>query len=688
MKTERYKSTITLLKSVKQTSVCVSQTVPIHLHDRYIMHLTKVLYNCGKEEYTKLGKELYNIAVRTAMRRSYSPLRFRKSDNEGFPDILKGYKKHLLSDDPNEVRAVLTMLRSVYGSYLEPHPQVDSITAPGIKPEQLSWLGDFEKFVQNKWSKPFKVQLPTWTTKYLYESNKSGPSGPSLIQSIDDIHRLMKSKEVFLNLQSYLVCTNQEGLIKYMRYLWESTTGTMVTSSTLSKLAFLPEGGGKTRTIAMVDYWSQTALLTLHQALMKLLRKMSTDGTYNQTVIAEKVKQWTAEGKPQYSFDLTTATDRFPVFLQGIVLSRLIGNKQAYHWMLLLRDRTFSSAIGDVQYSIGQPMGMYSSWAAFAVTHHALVEYCAFKERIFPFRDYVILGDDVSIANDKVAARYRDILDQLKVPLSIAKSVVPEDQSPPAAEIAKRLFVSGKEISPLPPDLILQASRNMYMFPALIRESQFRGMKLELNRWAPLKRWYSWKEQQRLEFLLSLPPSLPGSLFKTQEDWDRTFPPSGEGSYSIFDGSIPLSRVIEAIKKERLSSLSKKLDRMMKFAFKNYLVLSRDDPEGTEYDFKTSESLMQKLSAAGVAIPDSPSAVDRSPLSYVIFHQAQTLFQLRDKIYEGEITGDLDEKEYVPDILTSQYFRTKKEVYRKRISSLYDKVMKDLVQQGFSTTKR
>jgi len=35
----------------------------------------------------------------------------------------------------------------------------------------------------------------------------------------------------------------------------------------LSKLAFLSEGGGKTRVIAIGDYWSQQVLKPLHKGL-------------------------------------------------------------------------------------------------------------------------------------------------------------------------------------------------------------------------------------------------------------------------------------------------------------------------------------------------------------------------------------------------------------------------------------
>ena len=49
-----------------------------------------------------------------------------------------------------------------------------------------------------------------------------------------------------------------------------------------SKLSFLSEGGGKTRVIAIADYWTQVSLLGLHKAAMEALRKLKkTDATYD-----------------------------------------------------------------------------------------------------------------------------------------------------------------------------------------------------------------------------------------------------------------------------------------------------------------------------------------------------------------------------------------------------------------------
>lgn len=78
--------------------------------------------------------------------------------------------------------------------------------------------------------------------------------------------------------------------------------------------------------------------------------------------------------------------------------------------------RKFSCDNGHVEYKRGQPMGLLSSWAVFAYTHHMFIEFCAFQEGYHSFKDYSVLGDDVVIWNRSVASRYKDNLKILDIP--------------------------------------------------------------------------------------------------------------------------------------------------------------------------------------------------------------------------------------------------------------------------------
>jgi hypothetical protein len=92
-------------------------------------------------------------------------------------------------------------------------------------------------------------------------------------------------------------------------------------------------------------------------------------------------------------------------------------------------------------------MGAYSSWAMLAITHHALVQYAAWRvgHRVW-FSWYAVLGDDIVIADDKVANEYVKLMDELGVGIGFHKSIISNNSS---LEFAKRFYYKGKIISGL-----------------------------------------------------------------------------------------------------------------------------------------------------------------------------------------------------------------------------------------------
>lgn len=91
----------------------------------------------------------------------------------------------------------------------------------------------------------------------------------------------------------------------------------------------------------------------------------------------------------------------------------------------------------------GQPLGYYSSWPLFALSHHLLV--C--RTGVI-FTQYAVLGDDVVIADERVAGLYETGLKRLGVMISYQKSLISRTGS---AEFAKRFRVRQltKDFSPV-----------------------------------------------------------------------------------------------------------------------------------------------------------------------------------------------------------------------------------------------
>jgi hypothetical protein len=107
----------------------------------------------------------------------------------------------------------------------------------------------------------------------------------------------------------------------------------------------------------------------------------------------------------------------------------------------------------EIQYRVGQPMGMYSSWPAMAFSHHLLVQLAftiAYPLRTDYFVDYALLGDDLVIRDRAVSEAYKEVIASLGMPYAPSKSF----ESEGCAEFAKSLFKDGEDLTPLPINLL------------------------------------------------------------------------------------------------------------------------------------------------------------------------------------------------------------------------------------------
>jgi hypothetical protein len=239
----------------------------------------------------------------------------------------------------------------------------------------------------------------------------------------------------------------------------------------------------KNRIFAISDYYTQASLRPLHHALMDLLRGIPMDATWNQDQGSRQVQKWCAEGKELWSFDLSAATDRFPRRLQSTLISHLLrnyGTGLGDTWASLLCDRGYRipRSSTTVRYEVGQPMGSYSSWAAFTLTHHLMVQWAAYRigRKGRCFREYVILGDDIVIAEGRVAAEYQSLMSALGVNINLNKSL----RAKGSAEFAKRTFVGTWEITGLLWSQFNQAGNSPFGLFQLLSELKRRDFAVSL----------------------------------------------------------------------------------------------------------------------------------------------------------------------------------------------------------------
>jgi len=241
------------------------------------------------------------------------------------------------------------------------------------------------------------------------------------------------------------------------------------------RLVGLPEPAGKVRIIALVDYWTQHMLKPLHDEIFAILGKIPTDGTFDQLRPVERLLKKVGPDVVIYSYDLKAATDCLSIKAQQMILSVMFSVRLAVAWKKLIVGRAYwffglchdvpkgiypHDAAGNrlntsrgtghfpIRYAQGQPMGAYSSWAMLALTHHAMVQWAAFMEgKVGWFDLYAVLGDDIIIADDRVAQRYRKICEWFGVEIGLAKSLISSGNT---CEFAKKLFVKGEDVSGLP----------------------------------------------------------------------------------------------------------------------------------------------------------------------------------------------------------------------------------------------
>jgi hypothetical protein len=110
-------------------------------------------------------------------------------------------------------------------------------------------------------------------------------------------------------------------------------------------------------------------------------------------------------------------------------------------------------------------MGAYSSWGMLALTHHALVQFAAYKAGKGEwFGLYAVLGDDVVIAEDSVAREYRRVCDRIGLGIGISKSLIAKGKT---LEFAKKFFFRGEDLSGLPIKFWAAAQNTMGVAHAL-----------------------------------------------------------------------------------------------------------------------------------------------------------------------------------------------------------------------------
>lgn len=193
----------------------------------------------------------------------------------------------------------------------------------------------------------------------------------------------------------------------------------------VGRLGCTQEPGYKLRVFANPNICHQVAMSRMKGQLFNLLRKVNWDCTYNQSNGTDWVRAQLNQGKKVFSIDLSDATNNFPLVVQLKVL-REIGVSEEDVELFHRLSRAPWSSTHEVpgrtyRWTVGQPLGLGPSFAAFALSHGVLVHSIARACRVTDcFR---VLGDDIVISEETVATKYLEAMQLLGVPISKDKTI-------------------------------------------------------------------------------------------------------------------------------------------------------------------------------------------------------------------------------------------------------------------------
>lgn len=222
----------------------------------------------------------------------------------------------------------------------------------------------------------------------------------------------------------------KSGQLRYPYWMSEGPTPDFQVGS----IGLIQEPGYKLRAVANPGRVFQRVLEPIGDTLYRLLRELPWDCTFDQSKGFPVIQESLRRGNSVHSVDLSGATDYFPLSLQLQVCEKIFGKQLTS----LLEDISTAKWLlpkhGMIKWNRGQPLGLYPSFGLFALTHGLLLLGLAgsYKSQFF------ILGDDVVILDDELAAKYRSCLSSLGCPISQHKSLT----SPKLAEFGGKLITS------------------------------------------------------------------------------------------------------------------------------------------------------------------------------------------------------------------------------------------------------
>jgi len=347
-------------------------SVPLGPYDALLDRLTLVKKSVGINEFLLIIKSVRSNYINYL---SGNPERDCKTrcTKDGLPVILGDLIPIIRGGSGKEIYIILTILYSTRALKTKANPNTDSITQPfnGDVTNLSMFMGSFWRDLgyrpNDSIPKTLRANLKTYRSK-------SGPNGHALLTCLSDYkalpESLIKSLEILGGLKfKYIlsVALKSKYTLEFLKRFM-----TIKDDGEFRRLSFFSDKEGKTRIVGILDYYSQIALKPLHTYLANTLKKIPQDCTFDQAKFLKILKG----SKTFYSVDLSNATDRFPISLIEILLKTQLPHPYVDAWKDVMVGYPFKFKTTYIKYAVGNPMGAYSSFNSFALTHHYIIYYC------------------------------------------------------------------------------------------------------------------------------------------------------------------------------------------------------------------------------------------------------------------------------------------------------------------------
>nr|QHA33931.1 MAG: RNA-dependent RNA polymerase [Mitovirus JS5] len=205
-------------------------------------------------------------------------------------------------------------------------------------------------------------------------------------------------------------------------------------NSPVAKISLINEQGCKARVVCQPSAWVQLAFMPLNNILFDAIQRLypKESCVFDQQKGAYAMMDTLSKGDPLYAVDLSSATDRFPRAISTGLLTELGLTDYATALDEFCNMPVDGSVLGQpiVNYTVGQPMGLYGSFPLFHLSNLVTADACVRSVKRQghdpkPFFDgsyFKVLGDDIIMSDRRVAERYKHQMEVSGVEISKHKS--------------------------------------------------------------------------------------------------------------------------------------------------------------------------------------------------------------------------------------------------------------------------